>query len=51
MLLVAQPFWQQVADGTIDYIGSVRDDVKKVTGNPSMTLKAWVTKHKAELSV
>jgi NAD(P)H dehydrogenase (quinone) len=40
---------RQVVDGRMGYIGSVRDDVPHVTGQPALTLKQWILEHRQEL--
>jgi NAD(P)H dehydrogenase (quinone) len=40
---------RQVVDGRMGYIGSVRDDVPHVTGQPALTLKRWILEHRQEL--
>ncbi len=42
-------FCQQVVDGRMSYIGSVRDDMKLLLDRPGMTLREWATLHKAEV--
>jgi NAD(P)H dehydrogenase (quinone) len=32
------------------YIGSVRDDVPHVTGQPAQTLKQWAIEHRDQLA-
>jgi NAD(P)H dehydrogenase (quinone) len=43
-------FMRQVLDGRMGYIGSVRDDVQFVTGNPSTSFKQWVMENRDRLS-
>jgi hypothetical protein len=42
-------FCQQVLDGRMPYIATVRDDMKLLSNHPGMTLREWATFHKAEL--
>jgi NAD(P)H dehydrogenase (quinone) len=42
-------FCQQVLDGRMAYIATVRDDMKLLFNHPGMTLREWATFHKAEL--
>ena len=42
-------FCQQVVDGRMSYIATVRDDMKLLFSRPGMTLREWATLHKAEL--
>lgn len=45
----AVDFMQQVRDGRMGYIGSVRDDVPLVTGQPALTMREWLTENRAPL--
>lgn len=45
----AVEFMRQVVDGRMGYIGSVRDDVPMVTGQPSTTLRQWATENRERL--
>ena len=42
-------FCQQVLDGRMPYIATVRDDMKLLFNHPGMTLREWATFHKSEL--
>jgi len=42
-------FCQQVLDGRMSYIATVRDDMKLLFNRQGMTLREWATLHKAEL--
>jgi len=41
--------FQQIADGRMDYIGDVRDDLPKLIGRKGMSVKEWAKLHKEEL--
>ncbi|WP_052053426.1 MULTISPECIES: NmrA family NAD(P)-binding protein [Nocardiaceae] len=43
-------FTQQVIDGRMGYIGTVRDDVEFVTGRPSISLREWATENQDRLT-
>lgn len=45
----AVEFMRQVVDGRMGYIGSVRNDVPMVTGQPSTTLRQWATENRERL--
>lgn len=45
----AVEFMRQVVDGRMGYIGSVRDDVPLVIGQPAMTLRQWATENRDRL--
>ena len=45
----AVEFMRQVVDGRMGYIGSVRDDVPLITGQPSMTLRQWAIQNREQL--
>lgn len=47
---VAQCF-EQVVDGRMDYICTVRDDMPKFTGKNGMSLAAWAELHEEELAL
>jgi NAD(P)H dehydrogenase (quinone) len=42
-------FTRQVLDGRMGYIGTVRDDVRYVTGRASTTLQEWANRYKDQL--
>ena len=42
-------FCQQVVDGRMSYIGTVRDDMNLLFNRPGMTLREWAQLHKSEL--
>ncbi|MCE5319355.1 MAG: NmrA family NAD(P)-binding protein [Parachlamydia sp.] len=42
-------FFHQVADGRMDYIGEVRDDLPQLIGRKGMTASEWAALHKDEL--
>lgn len=43
-------FTQQVIDGRMGYIGTVRDDVEFVTGRPSIPLREWAMENRDRLT-
>ncbi|MGW6332942.1 NmrA family NAD(P)-binding protein [Nocardia rhamnosiphila] len=43
-------FTRQVIDGRMGYIGTVRDDVESVTGQPAMTLRQWAAENRDQLN-
>lgn len=43
-------FTQQVIDGRMGYIGTVRDDVEFVTGSPSTSLRTWAIDNRDRLT-
>ncbi len=45
---VADSF-EQIYDGRMAYIGTVRDDVPVLLGRPGMSIRQWATLHKDEL--
>lgn len=45
----AVEFMRQVRDGRMGYIGSVRDDVPFVTGQPATSLREWVLDNRSQL--
>jgi NAD(P)H dehydrogenase (quinone) len=42
-------FCQQVVDGRMSYIGTVRDDMKLLFNRPGLSLRDWAKLHKEEL--
>ena len=41
--------FSQVEDGRMAYVGSVRDDTKKILGREPLLLRAWAEIHASEL--